>query len=75
MADESDLNFLRQILVLDPKKRLSSSAACQHAYFLQNPLPVHPSSLMVPRRTLPVKKEKVVTSVEEVLTLIKNNNS
>lgn len=70
MADQSDLDFLRQILVLDPKKRLTSTAACQHAYFFQHPLPVHPSSLIVPRRSAPVKREKVVTSVEEALATI-----
>lgn len=71
LALEVDLEFIRQILVLDPKKRLTSTSACEHAYFQQQPpAPVHPSSLIVPRRGAPVVREKVVTSVEEALALI-----
>ncbi|KAJ9067488.1 serine/threonine protein kinase, CMGC, CDC2/CDK sub [Entomophthora muscae] len=43
--DQYAVDLLDQLLVLDPKRRISANNALSHYFFYMDPLPAHPSSL------------------------------
>lgn len=43
-ADETFAKFIEEILVLDPKKRLTASQALDHEWLWSEPWPADPSS-------------------------------
>jgi serine/threonine protein kinase len=49
-ARSDDLDFLRQMLQLDPKRRRPAAELVDSDYFLQDPLPIAPHLIVVPTR-------------------------
>lgn len=70
-AHPNDIEFVKLLLVLDPKKRITANDARNHQYFLEFPLPCSCAEIPILKRIDPSSnKKRVLKNADEVMKLL-----